>query len=93
MSPSWVAATPPSSWTLGAVSAVLALGLLTSGVGYILFFTLVRNIGPVRTLVTGFTTPVLGVFWGWLLLDEAVTLAMLAGVALVVGALGLVLKR
>jgi drug/metabolite transporter (DMT)-like permease len=93
MFPFWGAATPPSSWTPGAVSAMLALGLVCSGAGYILFFTLVRNIGPVRTLVTGFTTPVLGVFWGWLLLDEVVTLAMLAGVALVVAALALVLKR
>src|SRR5439155_873545 len=48
--------------------------------------------GPVRALVTGFTTPLLGVLWGWLLLDEAVTLPMLAGVALVVAALALVLK-
>jgi drug/metabolite transporter (DMT)-like permease len=68
------------------------LGALCSGAGYILFFRLVRDIGPVRTLITGFTTPVLGVFWGWLLLDEAVTIAMLGGVALVLAALALVLK-
>ena len=40
-----------------------------------------------------FLVPVLGVFWGWLFLDEAVTAAMLAGAALVLGALSLVLRR
>jgi LPXTG-motif cell wall-anchored protein len=33
------------------------------------------------------------VLWGWLFLDESVTLAMLAGVALVIGALVLVVRR
>ena len=37
--------------------------------------------------------PVLGILWGWLFLDETVTLGMLAGAALVVAALGLVLRR
>jgi drug/metabolite transporter (DMT)-like permease len=37
--------------------------------------------------------PVLGMFWGWLLLGETVTLAMLAGTALVLAALGLVMRR
>jgi len=41
----------------------------------------------------GLAVPVLGVLWGWLLLDEAVTPAMLAGAALVVVALMLVLRR
>ena len=36
---------------------------------------------------------VLGVAWGWLLLDEAVTAPMLVGAALVLAALALVLKR
>jgi len=53
----------------------------------------VRDIGPSRTLSIGFMVPVLGVAWGWLLLDEAVTLPMLAGAALVLGAMALVLRR
>ena len=37
--------------------------------------------------------PLLGIFWGWLFLGEAVTLGMLAGAALVLGALALVMKQ
>jgi drug/metabolite transporter (DMT)-like permease len=93
MAPLWVQAPPPASWTLEASAALLALGVLCSGLAYVPFFTLVRDIGPSRTLSVGYVVPVFGVLWGWLLLDEAITAPMLAGAALVVGALALVLKR
>ena len=78
-----------------AVASVLlvAVGVVCSGLAYLPFFTLVRDIGPSRTLTVGLAVPVLGVLWGWLLLDEAVTAGMLAGAALVVVALALVLRR
>ncbi len=84
---------PPASWTIDAGLALIGLGVLCSGLAYLFFFTLVRDIGPSRTLTTGLMVPVLGVLWGWLFLDEAVTLAMLAGIVLVIGALALVLRR
>ncbi len=93
MAPLWVTAPPPSEWTLLGVAALIAVGLLCSGVAYLPFFTLVRDIGPSRTLTVGLAVPVLGVLWGWLFLDERVTLGMLAGAALVMAALALVLRR
>jgi drug/metabolite transporter (DMT)-like permease len=93
MAPLWATATPPSTWTPGAALALIALGVLCSGVAYLAFFTLVRDIGPTRALSTGLAGPALGVLWGWLLLGETVTLAMLAGITLVVSSLWLVLRR
>jgi drug/metabolite transporter (DMT)-like permease len=93
MLPLWAGAAPPATWTFEAAMALAALGFLGTGLAYLAFFTLVRDIGPSRTLTTGLIIPALGVLWGWLFLDEAVTLAMLAGVALVISALLLVLRR
>ena len=93
MAPAWTQAPPPSAWTVEATGALLALGLLCSGLAYLPFFTLIRDIGPARTLTVGLAVPVLGVLWGWLFLDEAVTAPMLAGAMLVVAALALVLRR
>ena len=93
MAPLWTFTTPASTWTTEATAALLALGLLCSGLAYLPFFSLVRDIGPSRTLTVGLAVPVLGILWGWLLLDEAVTAAMLAGAALVLAALALVLRR
>ena len=92
LSPTWVTVPPPSTWTPAAVGGLVALGVLVSGVAYLPFFTLVRDIGPTRTLTVGLAVPVLGLFWGWLLLGEAITVAMLIGAALVVAALVLVMS-
>jgi drug/metabolite transporter (DMT)-like permease len=92
LSPAWLTAPPASTWTGGALAALIALGVLVSGVAYLPFFTLVRDIGPTRALTVGLAVPVLGMVWGSLLLGEAITLAMIAGAALVIVALALVLK-
>ena len=93
LAPAWAQVPSPSAWTPIAVGGLIALGLLVSGVAYLPFFTLVRDIGPTRTLTVGLAVPVLGIFWGWLLLGETVTVPMLAGAALVLVALVLVMRR
>ena len=92
LSPAWATVPPPSTWTPAAIAALLAVGVLVSGLAYLPFFTLVRDIGPTRTLTVGLAVPVLGIAWGWLFLGEAVTAPMLAGAALVIAALGLVMS-
>ncbi len=92
ISPAWLAA-PTAAWTLGGTVSAIALGVVCSGIAYLAFFTLVRDIGPSRTLSVTFLIPVLGVAWGWLLLDEAVTPSMIVGGAMVVAALWLVIRR
>jgi len=93
MSPLWVFVPSPATWTTPSVLSLIAVGVICSGLAYLPFFTLVRDIGPSRTLTVGLAVPVLGVVWGWLLLDEQVTLGMLCGAALVLAALALVMKR
>jgi drug/metabolite transporter (DMT)-like permease len=93
MMPLWVQTPPPAAWTMNATLALIALGAVCSGIAYLPFFTLIRDIGPSRTLTVGLAVPVLGVLWGWLLLDEAVTVTVLAGAGLVLLALALVLRR
>jgi drug/metabolite transporter (DMT)-like permease len=93
MAPLWVTVSPPAAWSVNAFAALVALGAVCSGIAYLPFFTLIRDIGPSRTLTVGLAVPVLGILWGWLFLDEKVTLGMLAGTALVLAALVLVLRR
>lgn len=93
MAPLWAAVPSPQEWTFPALASLVALGAVCSGLAYLPFFTLIRDIGPSRTLTVGLVVPVLGILWGWLFLDERVTLGMLAGTALVLGALVMVLRR
>jgi drug/metabolite transporter (DMT)-like permease len=93
MLPLWAGAPAPAAWTPEAAIALAALGLLGTGLAYLAFFTLVRDIGPSRTLTTALLIPALGVLWGWLFLDEAVTAPIILGVALVLIALATVMRR
>ena len=93
LSPAWTNVPDLSLWTPQATAALVALGALCSGLAYLPFFTLVRDIGPTRTLTVGLAVPALGILWGWLLLGESVTASMLGGAALVLGALVLVMRH
>jgi drug/metabolite transporter (DMT)-like permease len=93
LAPAWIETPPLSAWAPGVTGALVALGALVSGLAYLPFFTLVREIGPTRTLTVGLAVPALGILWGWLLLGETITASMLAGAALVLVALLLVMKH
>jgi drug/metabolite transporter (DMT)-like permease len=75
---------PLISW----VSAAL-LGVLCTGLAYVLYYRLIHRIGATRAATVTYIIPAFGVLWGWLLLAEPLTLTMgiagaliLSGVAL-----------
>ena len=73
-------AAPPASWGTPMLwLALAALGLLCTAWAYILFFRLMEDIGPVRSLTVTFLVPAFGVLWGALFLGEQVSWAHLAG--------------
>jgi drug/metabolite transporter (DMT)-like permease len=77
----WLApAVLPSAQALGAL---FALSLFCTVVGYIVFFNLIKTIGPQRASSVAFLFPAFAAFWGWLVLSEPITLNMIAGMALV----------
>ena len=93
LSPAWATLPAPAAWTPQSTAALVCLGLFCTGLGYLPFFTLVRDIGPTKTLTVALAVPLLGMLWGWLFLGEAITLGMIGGAALVLVALVLVMKR
>jgi drug/metabolite transporter (DMT)-like permease len=69
----WPAQMPGSSAWL----ALLVVGVLCTGIAYILYFRLIETAGPARALAVTFVVPVFAVLYGVLFLGEAVTLWML----------------
>ena len=66
--------------------AVVTVGVLCTGLAYVLYFRLLEGIGPARTLAVTFVIPVFAVIYGVLLLGEHVTLWMLGcGAVIVLG--------
>lgn len=78
----WPAHMPgPRAW-IGAV----AMGVLCTGVAYILYFRLLARAGPARALAVTFVVPVFAVAYGAVFLQEAVTAWMvLCGLVIVAG--------
>lgn len=84
---------PPASWGGWSVwGSLLALGLLCTAFAYVLYFQLLTDIGPLKSMAVTFLIPPFGVFWGVLLLDEPLSWAYLYGGTLILLALYLVLK-
>lgn len=77
---------PDHPVTLNAWLAVLLLGVLCTGVAYILYFRLIERAGPAKALSVTFAIPVFAVLYGVVLLGEVVTPWMLGcGVVIVLG--------
>jgi drug/metabolite transporter (DMT)-like permease len=74
------------------VGNVLALALLCSAIAYLLYYRLIADLGPARAMSVTFLIPMFGMLWAALFLDETITLAMLAGCALIVGGTLLVVR-
>lgn len=70
--------------TSHAMLAMLTLGLVSTGLGYILWFRLARTLGSIGVTAQSYLRAPIGVLLAALLLDESVTLGMLAGMVLVV---------
>lgn len=64
--------------------AVVVLGVVCSGVAYLLYFRLIAEIGAAPALTVTFLIPLFGVLWGWLFLAETVGWHTLAGACIVI---------
>ena len=68
---------------LVSMGAVLALGALGSGVAYLLYYYTLNTLGPVRATGVTFIVPITAVFWGVVLLKESLSLAIVAGMIVI----------
>ncbi len=73
-------AEPPG---LKAWLALLAVGVLCTGLAYILFFRQIDRNGPTQAMTVTFLIPLFAILYGAALLGEAVTMRMVAGAIVV----------
>jgi drug/metabolite transporter (DMT)-like permease len=64
---------PAQAPSLEAWGAVVVLGVVCTGLAYILYFRLIARAGPARALAVTFAIPAFAVFYGVLLLGESIT--------------------
>lgn len=91
---------PPGPIGADLVAAAVVLGIVCTGIAYLLYFRLIRDEGPMYALTVAYLIPVFGVLWGVMLLGEPITPALigggiliLAGVSLATGTAQRLLRR
>jgi drug/metabolite transporter (DMT)-like permease len=78
--------------TATVAANMLALAVGSTAIAYLLYFKLIANIGPARALTVTFLIPLFGVLWGYLFLDESLTVNMLIGGSLILGGTWLAMR-
>jgi drug/metabolite transporter (DMT)-like permease len=84
----------PSAWPRwdGVLWAVLS-GALASGIGYAVWYAALRDLSAVIAAVVQLAVPILTAAAGVVLLDEPLTVRLVAASALVLGGIGLTMTR
>lgn len=89
--PVTVVAPPPGPITLRALIAVIVVGLGATAGGYLVYFWIIRQAGPVAasavTLLVPVSASTIGVLW----LGEPVTFGLIGGLAVILAGVGLLM--
>jgi drug/metabolite transporter (DMT)-like permease len=73
----------PASMSAQTLGAVVTLALVCTALAFLLFFALVREVGPSRSTVVAYVNPLVAVLLGVALLGEPFTLGMAVGMPLI----------
>jgi drug/metabolite transporter (DMT)-like permease len=76
----------------GVLYAVMS-GALASGLGYVIWYRVVREMSAITASTVQLSAPVIAAVGGIILLDEALTLSLLIASPLILGGIGLVLRK
>ncbi len=62
-----------------AIWSTIVLAVACTGLAYIIFFRILSEAGPTKAISVTYLIPVFGILWGYLFLEEAITLNVLLG--------------
>jgi drug/metabolite transporter (DMT)-like permease len=70
---------------LGASASLLVLGVGGTGLAFLIFYTLIADIGPARASLVAYIAPGFSVVYGAAILDESIGVGTIAGLLLILG--------
>jgi drug/metabolite transporter (DMT)-like permease len=73
----------PPTWSFGPWIALAVLGILGTGLAYVINYALIRTEGPIGASIVTYLIPVTSLTLGFLVLHEVVTLSFVAGAGVV----------
>ncbi len=87
-------AEPPQAVpSAGAFGAIAMVGIVSTGLAFVLYYRIMQTIGPTRTSVVAYLIPAVAVLYGATLLDEPVGDGIAIGLALILAGSYLTARR
>jgi drug/metabolite transporter (DMT)-like permease len=86
-----VAGAPSPRWSVTAVASVLVLGLIGTGAAYVLNYQIISSEGATIASTVTYLLPVVAIILGVIVLNESITVLIVAGIVLVL--IGVALTR
>jgi drug/metabolite transporter (DMT)-like permease len=83
--PAAIAQPPEQMPSLGTWAALAVLGAGGTGLAFLLYYTLIAEIGVSRASVVAYLAPLFAVTYGALFLDEAISVGTVGGLILILG--------
>jgi len=83
---------PAHNVSMVAWVSALLLGVLCTGVAFLLFYPLIKRTGPMISATITFLVPVFAITWGVLILDEVLTSQMMVGMLVTFSGTAFVLR-
>ncbi|MCA1717106.1 MAG: DMT family transporter [Actinobacteria bacterium] len=75
-----------------AVIAVIVLGLVCTALTFMLYYSLIAQVGEERAALGNYLTPIFALVYGVVLLGERITLPAIVGLALIIGGAEITLR-
>jgi len=88
-----IAQWPAHAISARAWAAAIALGVLCTGIAFVVYYRLIARVGAPRAATTTYLVPLFGVAWAWWLLDEPLTPAMAVAGVLILGSVVMSQRR
>jgi hypothetical protein len=79
-----IAMWPKNEVSIHAITALITLGVFSTAIAFMLFFIVIKEIGPARGSLTTYVNTAFAVVLGILILHEPITLGIKVGLPMVV---------
>jgi drug/metabolite transporter (DMT)-like permease len=78
---------------LGSAAALLVLGVVGTALGFVIFYKLIAEVGAGRATLVSYLAPGVALVYGAVFRHEPITVAAVAGLALILGGVALASRR
>jgi drug/metabolite transporter (DMT)-like permease len=88
-----IATAPSETPGVRAVSALVALGAVGTALAFVIFYKLIAEMGAGRASLVSYLAPGVALFYGAVFRHEAITVAAIAGLVLILGGVAIASRR